>query len=106
MSVEARGATLPNHQRPSRALYQSCAPASRAEELNEAVKPEGAWYEAVHESEEDFFPGTVIVRGERPRCASGGISGWSDGAVKGCPTNSGGCGVGEAVDLIRVPKTC
>ena len=33
LSVEVRWATLPNHQRPLRALYERCAPAGRIEEL-------------------------------------------------------------------------
>ena len=34
LSIEVRWATLPNHQRPLRVLYQRCAPAGRVEELN------------------------------------------------------------------------
>ena len=40
----------------------------------EALKPEGAWNEVVVESEK-YRPGSALVRGERPRCASTGISG-------------------------------
>ena len=44
-----------------------------------------------------------LVRGEQPRCASVGISGWTGGVVKGCQTNIGGSEAGGVVGFVRVP---
>ena len=51
---------------------------------------------------EIFRPGSALVRGERSRCASVGVSGWTGGVVKGCQTNSGGFEAGGVVGLVRV----
>ena len=75
MSVDVPWATLPNHQRQLRALYQRCAPAVRVEELKRLSQR---------------LRGTRLYPGARKisprdrdssrctaRCASGGIRGWS-----------------------------
>ena len=48
-------------------------------------------------------PRSTVVRGEQPRCASVGISGWTGGVAKGCPTNSEGFEAGGVVHLVCVP---
>ena len=48
-------------------------------------------------------PGSALVRGEQPRCASVGIRRWTGSAVKGCQAKSGGCEAGGVVGLVRVP---
>ena len=53
--------------------------------------------------QEIFRPGSALLRGERTQWASVGISGWTSGVVKGCPTNNGGCEAGAVVGLVRVP---
>ena len=68
-----------------------------------ALKPEGAWGEAVPGSEKYFAPGPRLGRGEQPRCASVGIIGWTGGVVKGCQINSGGCEADGVVGLVLVP---
>ena len=52
---------------------------------------------------EIFRAGSALVRGDRPRCASVGISGWTGVVVKGCQYNSEGCEAGGVVGLVRVP---
>ena len=52
---------------------------------------------------EIFRPGSALARGEQPRFASVGISGWTGGVAKGCQTNIGGCEAGGVVGLLRVP---
>ena len=98
MSVEVRWVALPNHQRPSRALYQRCAPAGSG-----TVEIKGYVGRGCTQEREIVRPGSALVRGERPRYASVGISGWTGGIVRGCQTNSGGRDAGGAVGLVRVP---
>ena len=69
----------------------------------EALKPEGAWGEAVPGSDKYLASGPRLALGEQPRCASVGISGWTGGVVKGCQINSGGCEAGGVVGLVFVP---
>ena len=49
-----------------------------------------------------FRPGSALVCGERPLCASVGINGWTGGVVKGRQTDSGGCEAGGVVGLVLV----
>ena len=102
MSVDVLWAALLSHQRPLRALYQRCAPAGIVEELKRLSQRLRGTKRCP--GVRKIRPGTAIVRGVRPRCASGGISGWSGGAAKECPTNGERCGAGGAVGPVRVPK--
>ena len=92
---------LAQPQKLPRALHQKCAPSERVVELKRCSQRVRGTRGCTRDRKA-FRPGSMIIRRERPRCASMSINGWTDMVVNGCPTNSKGCEAGGVVGLDRI----